>query len=122
MPNQVRNVLATGASGLHAQAISGFAATALTATGSTQLTALVLSADVNEVTTAAASTGVMLPAASPGDEVVVANYGAQTLSVYGQLGESISNGSANAAFSVAANKSCYFVKASNTRWNSILTA
>lgn len=120
--SQTKLIQASGASGMHATTIVGTIATALTATGSSQATALVLGTDVNEVTTAAASTGVMLPACSPGDSITIGNYGAQTLSVYGQLGESVSNGSVNAAFSVAANKSAIFIKASNTRWNAILSA
>lgn len=123
MANQIKNLIGTGNSALSSQAISGFTATGLTATGSAQTDALQLSSDINEFTTVASSTGAKLPAnSSPGDECVVANYGAQTLSVYGQTGESITNGSVNAAFSVAANKSAYFVKASSTRWNVVLSA
>lgn len=123
MPNQVKNIVAAGNSALSATAISGFSAQGLTATGAAQATALLLSSDVNEVTTTAASTGVMLPLGnSPGDEIIVGNFGASALSVYPSPGESINALAVNTAFSVAANGRAYFVKANPTRWMAILSA
>lgn len=123
MPNSQGKVLGSGNSPLASVAICGDSAFALTATGSSQATALQLSTNCNEVTTTAASTGVLLPGNMvPSDEVVVANYGAQTLSVYPPVGEAISNGATNAAFSVATNKTAYFIKTNATRWSAILTA
>ena len=119
---QISKLMGSGISALAATSMAGSTSSALTATGSSQATALLLTSDNNEVTTTASSTGVQLPSSSPGDEVFVANYGAQTLSVYGQTGESISNGSANAAFSIATNKTAFFVKVSATRWASVLSA
>jgi hypothetical protein len=124
MANQLKNLMGAGQSALSANSISGYSSVALTATGSTQATALLLSSDVNEVTTTASSTGVLLPAnAAPGDELVIANFGAQTLSVYPSgTTDTINALSAQTAFSVASGKTCYFVKVSSTRWASILTA
>lgn len=123
MPNSIGKVQGSGQSGMAATAICGDWTGALTATGSSQATALLLNSNVNEVTTTASSTGVIFPAnLVPSDEIVVANYGAQTLSVYPALGEAISNGSTNAAFSVATNKTAYFVKTNATRWSAVLTA
>jgi hypothetical protein len=68
-------------------------------------------------TTVASSTGVILPWGVDGttsgplqlaDEITIINHGANTLSVYPQTGGKIANGSANAAFSVAATKTAYF--------------
>jgi hypothetical protein len=65
-----------------AKLIVGEPAIGLTATGSTQSDALQLSADVNTVSTTAASTGVKLPRCEKGALIVVNNQGAQTLTVY----------------------------------------
>jgi len=119
---QIKSLMGSGLSAMASTSISGTCGTALTATGSTQATALLLSADVNEVTTTASSTGVQLPVSAIGDEITVGNYGANTLSVYGQTGEGIGSGAANAAFSVAANKAAIFRKVSSTRWIAILSA
>lgn len=54
----------------------------LTATGSSQSDALQLTADVNTISTTAASTGVKLPPCEKGAMIVVNNMGAQTLTVY----------------------------------------
>lgn len=81
----------------------------LTAAGSTQATALLVSNDINVVTTTAASTGVILRSdLSAGDSQEVVNYGASTLTVYPPVGGKINNGSANAGVSVAANTSALY--------------
>jgi hypothetical protein len=79
------------------------AATGLTATGSALADALKLNARTNVVATAAASTGVALPAgAAAGDLVFVTNNGANALSVYPATATgTINGGSAGAAVSLA---------------------
>ncbi|NBW10902.1 MAG: hypothetical protein EBR82_23020 [Caulobacteraceae bacterium] len=118
----VQRIMGSGIPAQAAQNINGDWSGALTATGSSQATALLLGSVVNSVTTTAASTGVQLPATSPGDWVYVHNSGANTLSVYGQTGDAIQSGAANAAFSVAANKGALFFRVSTTLWGAILTA
>lgn len=56
----------------------------ITAAGTTQATATQLSASIylQEVDTAAASTGVNLPPCVPGTQIILYNNGAQTLTVY----------------------------------------
>jgi 2-keto-3-deoxy-6-phosphogluconate aldolase len=78
-------------------------ATGLTATGSNLAGALVLNAAVNVVSTAAASTGVSLPAnATPGTMIYVLNQGANALAVYPATATgTINAGSAGAAISLA---------------------
>lgn len=97
-----------------AQGIGGQGATGLTATGSSQGTALALVASNNQVTTTAASTGVILPAVQGGEEVWVYNGGASSLSVYPPTGAAINSGAANAAFAVATTKSAVFKFVSST--------
>lgn len=75
-------ILASGNSPLATISIAGDGATALTATGTTQATALQLSAVMNALGTTAASTGVKLPPCEAGAVVYIYNGGANTLQVY----------------------------------------
>lgn len=92
----------TGLSAIQAQAIQGTAANNLTATGSTQGTALPLPADVCKFTTVSASTGAILPAANSSDSGTVFNGGASALLLYPPVGGKINGLSTNAGYSIAA--------------------
>jgi hypothetical protein len=70
-------------------------ATDLTAAGTTITDALQLAAQVNNVTTTAASTGVKLPTGVIGMTVRIFNSGASTLAIYAKNSETI-NGTAGA--------------------------
>lgn len=110
-------LMGVGLSALAADHIVGVCSSALTATGSSQSDALLLPSTVNEVTTTASNTGVILPAnCSTGDSFLVYNIGAQTLSVYPPTGESINAIAANSAYSQATAKIGYYTKVSATRW------
>lgn len=108
--------MASGFSPNAAQNVQGDFTGGIIAAGTTATDATVLSSAINYVATTASSTGVKLPSANIGDTVEVINGGAQTLSVYGQTGESFTNGAANAAFSVATLRSAIFYKVSTTLW------
>lgn len=95
--------------------------TGLTATGSTQGTALSLSSSVSKFTTVSASTGAILPNASGKGEYAVYNGGANPLSVYPATGETINGGAANAAFTVTNGKAAVFKPVGQT-WIAILSA
>lgn len=102
------NLTATGLSAEQAKAICGRAVKGLTATGSTQGTALALGADLNVFSTVAASTGAILPAMNPGDSVIVQNKGANALSLYPPTGGAINAVATNGAYSIAtATPTCY---------------
>ena len=77
---------------------------------------------VNVIGTAAASTGVVLPACEAGDVIEVYNQGANALAVYPPGSETINALSASAAFSVGAGKAASFRKVSDTAWMSQLGA
>lgn len=62
---------------------------ALTAAGSSRTDSLALTKDINNVTTAAASTGVTLPAGVVGEEIIVVNAGANAIQVYGNGSDTI---------------------------------
>lgn len=59
------------------------AADALTAVGTNRATSLALTATVNRVATAAAGTGVTLPAAAPAERITIIHTGANPIQVYG---------------------------------------
>jgi hypothetical protein len=118
----IRNLMGTGASGPAAQAAVGYPSTGLTATGTNQATALALPSDFNVFTTVGASTGAILPISNTGDWITVVNHGASTLSVYPPTGGKIANGSANAAFSVAATKTAQFQCIDSTNFAASLSA
>ena len=81
---------------------------AVTALGATQTTAYAVIAANTLVTTTAASTGVILPSSSPGDEFYVANNGASALTVYPPVGGKVNAGTVNVGASLAATKSGAF--------------
>lgn len=125
MPTQ-SNLMGSGCPALQAQASVGIVTPSATAAGNSQGTALALPSDFVVFTTVAASTGTILPATGPqcnlGDSFIVVNHGANTLSVYPPSGGKIANGSANAAFSVAASKTAYFTSIGGGNFAASLSA
>lgn len=126
MPTQ-GNLLGANCPPLQAQAFVGLFTNSLTATGSSQGTALAIPSDFVVFTTVAASTGGILPAstgnvAQPGDTYIVVNHGANALSVYPPNGGKIANGSTNAAFSVAASKTAWFLSLGSGNWAALVSA
>ena len=99
--------------------VGGAIITGLTATGTNQATALQLAnrSGLNEITTVASSTGVVLPAPKYlGMTITVANQGAHPLAVYPQLGGTIDNGTVNASVSLGTGKAAAYEASSLTNW------
>lgn len=99
--------------------------TGLTAAGTTQATALQLvdNKEFYQVSTAGASSGVLLPkGASPGDEVFIMNSGANACAVYPQLGGSLNNTTANTAVSVPTTKSAHAYALTALNWVVVVSA
>lgn len=118
-----QNMMGSGTPGLQAGAILGGASVGQTATGSTQADAFALSISSTQFTTVASGTGAIVPGfMQPGDYLTVYNNGANALLVYPITGAAINNGSANAGFSVAANKSARFTMLSPTLYGVLLSA
>lgn len=93
------------------------------ALGTNQATAAPLRKSFNEVTGSDSVKGVRLPAATPGEEVVVINTVlAQTLPVYPATGATIDYGAANAAFVVAARKHVRFHAITKLKWYAVVGA
>lgn len=94
-------MVVAGLSAIQAAAIQGTTANNLTALGTTQATALVLGADVNNVTTVAAGTGVIATPMNASDDILIHNAGANALLLYPPVGASINGLGANAGYSIA---------------------
>jgi hypothetical protein len=117
-----KNMMGGGLPGGTADAINGSVATGLTATGTTQGTALALGADINFLGTVASSTGAILYAGQSGDSQIVYNGGANALTVYPPSGAKINNASTNAGVSLATNTFCQYHCVSSTQWIANLSA
>lgn len=110
------NLTGSGISAAAATQICGTVQDNVTATGTGQSDAFFSAADHIIVTTAAAGTGVRLPAAQPGAEVTVKNLGANAVLVYPATGGTINALAANAGFSIAAASQARFLGRNSTGW------
>jgi len=111
-----------GVSAFQARAINGDVAPTLSAAGTTQGTATSLKASINVITTAAASSGVILPSVEIGDEVEIMNLGANALTVYPDSGSRVNAIATNGGFSLAINTAVKVRRFSSTRWAAYLSA
>lgn len=114
---------AAGFSAVQAQAVEGTVANTLTATGTTQATALALAADINRFTTVGANSGAILPAMNGGDRITVFNGGANALSLYPPVGGQINAVGTNTAYSIAtATPMCLIVCVTPTQYLALQSA
>ena len=88
----------------------------VSAAGTTQGTATVLSNSYNIVTTAAANSGVQLPVQTAGMIVTVVNKGANTVNVYPSTGDIIDSAAVNAAVTIPVNGTATYQASSTTQW------
>ena len=95
-------------------------AATVSAAGTNQGTATAITTDFVVTTTVASGTGVILPAAAVGRQIVITNKGANTLSIYPGSGDAIDALSANAAISLDANGQCILTGVSASQWYSSL--
>lgn len=121
MPIAAR-MMAGGLSAGQAKAINGDVNSAVTAAGSSQTDATQLKSCVNVVTTVAANTGVKLLSTDVADEQYVVNLGANTLTVYPDLGSRINAVATNGGVSLGINTAMFFKRFSSTRWLAFLSA
>lgn len=88
---------------------------ALTAAGTTRTDALQLAATTNNITTAAAGTGVILPVGSVGMAIVVFNAGANLVQVYASASETIDGTAGSTGVALTNAKRCiYYFTVANT--------
>lgn len=102
---------------------TGETSTVITAGTAGQSTATLIASGAVYVSICSSSgKSVKLPSCDPNSSIELFNGGAAVLGVYGQTGEGIQGGSANAVFYVGVNKSCTFTKYSATVWGANLSA
>lgn len=94
----------------------------LTSTGNNQGTALALTSTINAFTTVAASTGTILPTTynslpiATGYTLQIVNSGANALTVYPPVGESINDGAGNAPVTIYMNATAQFIFRGTGAW------
>lgn len=116
-------VFGAGIPGLATQAICQDAAASLSAAGTTQGTALELSAADNEVSTVASGSGVVLSSkGTAGDGQSVFNSGANALNIYPPSGMQLNNLGANNPMTLAVKTGAFFKFLSSTRIMVVLSA
>lgn len=125
MPTQA-NLTGSGCAPLQARASMGFVTGGLTAAGTTQGTALVLPSDFNVITTAAATSGVILPATGfqyqVADTIIIVNHGANSITVYPPVGGTIGTAAANTGLSVPVGKTSWFLIVGTNAYASSVSA
>jgi hypothetical protein len=88
----------------------------VTAAGTSQGNATLLTRPINNVTTVAANTGVVFPTAVAGYIIIVRNSGANALNVYPAAGAAINAGAVNVAHSLSVGTMIQYVATSPTQW------
>lgn len=103
---------------------TGESGTIITAgSGTAQNTATLISSGSVYVSIASASgRAVQLPLCDPNSSIELFNGSGQAINLYGQTGEGIQGGGANAKFTVPNNKSCTFTKYTGTVWGANLSS
>ena len=118
-----KELVGVGISPMQSLIIPNGVPSAVTAAGSTQADGTVIAAGFNRVTGADGTKGVTLPAANPGESVVIVNDTSSTLKVYppvgaaiGIPGTSFGSASANTAYSQTTFTVVQFICYSSTLW------
>ena len=107
------NVVATS---YHIRSIT----TGITAAGSVQGTATVLTKEINVVSTVSSgANGVVLPTAVAGMVLIINNTSANTLSVYPATGGAVNSGSVNDAYPHGSGASIQYYATSGTQWYTV---
>lgn len=88
----------------------------LTATGTTQATALQLTAELNRLGTVAASAGVLLPPSKAGLTIIIVNHGANAVQVYGAGTDTVDDTTATTGVSQMINSTVLYTCHSPGNW------
>ena len=115
-------VFAAGLTDLATRALVMDVNAAVSAAGTTQGTATALTNTLNFVSTAAASSGVVLYTGSAGDCQIVYNGGANPVKVYPPSSAKINGLATNAAHTLATNTACEYWFVSQTQVVGVLSA
>ena len=97
----------------------GSVSTGISAAGTTQATATLITTDTNIVTIASSgTTAIKLPVSIPGMKIYIKNTSAVALSIFPNTGANINALAANAAYSQAAGIGAFYIASSYTQWYS----
>lgn len=91
-------------------------ATPLTAVGTNRATSLALTADVNNITTAASGTGATLPASSAGLCIINFNSGANAIQIYGAGSDTIDGVAGATGVPLTNTKRCLYICVAANTW------
>ncbi len=122
MGKRAFQVMGAGYSAGHAIAINGSMNTTVSAAGTTQATATAIGAGNSFISTAAASSGVVLPQGQPGDEFDIYNGGANAVTVYPPTGAKINGLGTNSGMTLGTNSECHYKQWSTTQFTANLSA
>lgn len=117
-----KKMMGGGLSAGEAKAINGDIATGLTATGTTQATALALNAGINLFGTVGAGAGGILPAVEICDDMEIYNGGANALTLYPDVGAKINEQATNAGIQLATATAIRVRRVTSTKWIGFLSA
>lgn len=117
-----KEIMQGGFSAISADAIQGNVNLTVSAAGTTQGTATAINTSSVYISTAAASSGVILPAVQQGDWIVIYNGGANAVTIYPPLGAKINSLGTNAGALLATNTACIYFCFSATQWVCDLSA
>lgn len=117
-----REIMGGGFSAGSADAIQGGVNLTVSAAGTTQGTATAITTSNIYVSTAAANSGVILPATMQGDWLVIFNGGANPVTVYPPVGAKINALATNGGAILATNTACIYFCFSSTQWICDLSA
>lgn len=117
-----RQLMGAGFSAGQATGIHGGVQSAVSAAGTSQSDATELTASINVVTTAAAGSGVQLPAMDVGDTVSILNLGSGAIWVYPASSERINNLATNIGFVLPQYTACMIQKFTTTRCVAFMSA
>jgi hypothetical protein len=92
----------------------------VTAAGTTQAAATVLTKTYNVITTATSNQGVKLPTAQAGSVYTVVNATAVNVKIYPNTSGTINAGSANVSINVPSGASIKFIGTSTTNWQTLV--
>jgi hypothetical protein len=92
---------------------------AVVAAGSTQATATALTRPINNITTVPASSGVILPVATPGMRVMIRNATVTTVRIYPNSGAQINTLGTNIQLNLETLTNIEFVAFTATQWYTV---
>lgn len=122
LATSVNGLVTSLAAGASCPGALGSTSATVTAAGTNQATATVLSSDVNIITSSSSGTGVVVPGATSGKYAVIVNRSANPINIYPASGHAFDGLAANAAISLPVNGFLEMFGSSTTQWHTTVQA